>query len=162
MKPYPALCKDCRYSEPEVGSEWNLRCHHPVVNARDSWALAACGKNSGSTCHTEREKGYFSACGMRGKLWVSKEEAINEQDRAQMEAECIQAIDDFKSYDDWQYADREAARKWMFERGWNERNKKVIELQARIDALMSALQTDSKEDRPNNSIMGILADKFDD
>lgn len=59
-----------------------------------------------------------------------------EQDRAQMEAERNAAIDDFKSYDDWKYAASGTAWKWMFERGWNERNKKVIELQARIDELM--------------------------
>ena len=70
-KPYPALCKDCQHAEPEKGSEWSLRCHHPTVNARDSWALA-CGKGNGSACHTEREKGFFSACGMTGKLWQAK------------------------------------------------------------------------------------------
>jgi len=70
-KPYPALCKDCRHAVPEVGNEWNLRCHHPTVNARDSWTLA-CGKGNGSACHAEREKGFFSACGMSGRLWVAK------------------------------------------------------------------------------------------
>lgn len=63
-----------------------------------------------------------------------------EQDRAQMEAGLNQAIDDFMSYDEWQYAAREAVWKWMFERGWNERNKKVIELQELFDVLMSAKQ----------------------
>lgn len=58
-----------------------------------------------------------------------------EQDRSQMESMRSKAIDYFKSYDNWQYATIETVVVWMFERGWNERNKKVMELQARINAL---------------------------
>ena len=70
-KPYPALCKDCKYSKPEERSDWNLRCHHPVVNAADPWALGS--KNiGGSSCTTIRQKSWPSACGMRGALWEAK------------------------------------------------------------------------------------------
>jgi len=71
-KPYPALCKDCKHSEPERGSEWCLRCHHPRVNAKDSYALS-CSKGNGTSCSTERGKiGFLSECGMSGKLWEPK------------------------------------------------------------------------------------------
>ena len=71
-KPYPALCKDCQHAELEKGIGWSLLCHHPTVNARDSWTLA-CGEGYGSSCRKEREKGFFSACGVRGRLWTAKE-----------------------------------------------------------------------------------------
>lgn len=69
-KPFPALCKDCRYSEPEKDSSWTLRCVHPKVNAKDSWALAASSdRHRGTTCHDERNKRWPAACGMRGAQW---------------------------------------------------------------------------------------------
>lgn len=71
-KPYPALCNDCKWSKPEERSEWNLRCHHPVINAGDAWALAAAGIIRGSGCREEREKVFWSKCGMKGKLWTPK------------------------------------------------------------------------------------------
>ena len=73
MKPFPALCKDCKHSKPEKDNAWNLRCHHPRVNARDSWALGGASGN-GTTCHNEREHKFFSQCGMSGKLWEEKGE----------------------------------------------------------------------------------------
>jgi len=70
-KPYPSLCKDCKHSKTEERSEWNLRCHHPVVNAKDPWALASINAG-GSNCSTVREKHWPAACGMRGALWDGK------------------------------------------------------------------------------------------
>lgn len=71
-KPYPALCRDCKHSMPEPRSEWNLRCMHPEVNARDPWALAG-SKPHGSDARSERERNWtikgLSPCGMRGALW---------------------------------------------------------------------------------------------
>lgn len=72
MKPYPALCRDCKHSMPEPGFDWNLRCMHPVVNAGDHWALSS-SKPHGSEARSERERiSLFSPCGMRGKLWEPK------------------------------------------------------------------------------------------
>ena len=74
-KPYPALCKDCKHSTQQKGSEWNLLCLHPVVNAGDAWALAQSTVSCiGSSCRDQRERKWFAPCGMRGKLW----EAIGE------------------------------------------------------------------------------------
>lgn len=70
-KPFPAFCKDCKYSKPEEKSEWNLRCHHPVVNADDSYALAS-PKMNGTQCSDERRGNWRNKCGMRGALWVPK------------------------------------------------------------------------------------------
>lgn len=71
-KPYPAFCKDCKHSKPEERSEWNLRCHNPVVNGKDRWALS--GVNSqGSNCSDERSRNWFAPCGMRGALWEAKQ-----------------------------------------------------------------------------------------
>lgn len=74
-KPFPALCKDCKYSLPEERSEWCLRCHHPLVNAKDHWALAAASGHTfgnGTACNSEREAGWFKPCGIKGKLWEQK------------------------------------------------------------------------------------------
>lgn len=70
-KPYPALCTDCKHSKQQQGSEWNLLCQHPVVNANDPWALSRSGiSQAGSSCREQREKKWwFAPCGMRGKLW---------------------------------------------------------------------------------------------
>lgn len=74
-KPYPALCKDCMWSRSEENRDWYLRCVHPVINANDSWALSR-GKGDtgyGSDAQQERsKKGWFTKCGMKGKLWQSK------------------------------------------------------------------------------------------
>jgi 5-methylcytosine-specific restriction endonuclease McrA len=72
MKPYPAFCKNCKFSAPEVSHVWNLRCHNPVVNGRDAWALAGT-EVSGTNCHDQREKAWPAKCGMRGALWAAKE-----------------------------------------------------------------------------------------
>ncbi len=72
----PKLCKDCRYSEPEKGSEWVLRCFMPQVIVNDSWALSSTAKQgplgSGVTCHMERDRKWPAPCGKRGAMWTSK------------------------------------------------------------------------------------------
>lgn len=69
-KPFPALCRDCKHSEPDNNSAWNLHCQHPVVNAADPWALSSSDKGRGSDCRRQREQTSFLAkCGMKGKLW---------------------------------------------------------------------------------------------
>lgn len=70
-KPFPALCKDCKYSKPEERSEWNLRCFDPSVNAKDPYALGS-ANGSGTSCTNEREKSWPAACGMRGARWEIK------------------------------------------------------------------------------------------
>ena len=73
-KPFPALCMDCKYAEPEPRSTWNNRCHHPKVVASDAWALANNheGQPYGSECRSERKKIWFAPCGAKGKLWERK------------------------------------------------------------------------------------------
>lgn len=68
------LCRECRHHMPEPRSEWNLRCMHPVVNARDPWALAG-AEPHGSSAREERAKTFLTiaTCGMRGALWERKE-----------------------------------------------------------------------------------------
>ncbi len=70
-KPFPAFCKDCKHSKPEKNSTWNLLCHHPVINAKNSYALSRAGTfELGSDCRDQRsQKSWFAPCGMRGKLW---------------------------------------------------------------------------------------------
>jgi hypothetical protein len=69
-KPFPALCAECNHSRKQKGSEWNLLCVHPIVNAKDPWALARSGvSESGSGCRDERARRWFAPCGMSGKLW---------------------------------------------------------------------------------------------
>ena len=69
MKPYPALCRDCKHSQPETNSSWNLKCTHPKVNANDAWALSRAEPLGGSDCHFERKRRWFAPCGMSGKLY---------------------------------------------------------------------------------------------
>ncbi len=72
-KPYPALCKDCKHSNPQKDSDWNLLCLNPVVNAGDPWALSrASVSDAGSSCRDERQRKWLAPCGMRGKLWELK------------------------------------------------------------------------------------------
>lgn len=73
-KPFPALCKDCKHSRPETNSAWNLKCTHPVVNAKDAWALSRSESPGGTDCRGERERKWFAPCGMRGKLWEAHDE----------------------------------------------------------------------------------------
>lgn len=62
---------------------------------------------------------------------------ITEQDRSQMEAERNAAEDEyFTARPHLDTILNRARFDAAYERGWNERNKKVMELQARIDALM--------------------------
>ncbi len=69
--PRVKLCRECKHSMPEPGSEWILRCMHPVVNSRDPWALAG-SKPHGSDARTERGRIWAAPCGMRGALWEAK------------------------------------------------------------------------------------------
>ncbi len=69
---FPKYCSDCKHSAPEVNSEWNLRCLNKHVNARDEWALAATKIGKGTSCSSERARGYFSACGRRGAQWEQR------------------------------------------------------------------------------------------
>ena len=68
MKPYPALCKDCKHSKPDKNSAWNLRCHNPQVNAHDPWTLGGIS-GSGTDCAGERMRWWPAVCGMRGAQW---------------------------------------------------------------------------------------------
>lgn len=74
-KPFPVLCKDCKWSYmPE--DRYNLRCGHPKVNARNAWALGSVtaeGDAAGKSCTDERGEKWFAQCGMKGKLWEPKE-----------------------------------------------------------------------------------------
>ena len=70
------FCKDCKWSEPELNSEWNLCCFHPEVNAGDNYALAS-SKLTGTCCRDERNKGrgvmrWYGVCGMRGAKWEQR------------------------------------------------------------------------------------------
>ena len=72
-KPYPVLCRDCKYSVWQKGSEWNVRCANPAVNGNDPWYLSS-ASSEGADCKSEREGNWFnSKCGMRGALWIAKE-----------------------------------------------------------------------------------------
>lgn len=45
---------------------------HPIVSAKDPWALAGGGAIRGSDCRSERERrSLFAPCGMKGKLWAA-------------------------------------------------------------------------------------------
>ena len=73
IKPFPAMCRDCKHSEPEKNSSWSLRCQNPVVNGADPFALASSENGRGTDCRGERErKSLFAKCGLRGKLWEPK------------------------------------------------------------------------------------------
>ena len=64
-----------------------------------------------------------------------------EQDRAQMKAERNVASDDyFDARPQLDFPDFRWVFKAGFQLGWNERNEKVIELQARIDSLQEQLE----------------------
>lgn len=71
-KPFPAFCADCKHSAPEKTSEWNLQCHHPKVNAKSSYSLAAADKHRGVACRDERHIRWLGQCGQTGKLWEVK------------------------------------------------------------------------------------------
>ena len=72
-KPFPVLCRDCKHSEPDPSSTWTLRCLNPAVNSKDYWALASMLSARGTSCTVERDRTWFSPCGMKGKLWELKE-----------------------------------------------------------------------------------------
>lgn len=65
-KPFPALCKDCKYSESD--SSIYLRCYHPKVNAKDTYALGN-KLGVGTLCTQVRDRSWPAVCGMRGSLW---------------------------------------------------------------------------------------------
>lgn len=75
MKPFPALCVNCRFSKPSPRSEWNNQCFNPKVIAKHTWALANNdeGKPIGASCYDERRKtSWLAPCGAKGKLWKPK------------------------------------------------------------------------------------------
>lgn len=74
-KPFPALCRDCKHSKPEADCSWSLRCTHPKVNARDSFALGG-ARTFGSDARAQRDVRWFAPCGMAGKLWEPKDGAM--------------------------------------------------------------------------------------
>lgn len=45
---------------------------NPLINKNDAWALSAT-TFTGSDCHTERERGWFAKCGMKGKLYEARD-----------------------------------------------------------------------------------------
>jgi hypothetical protein len=68
------LCKDCKWSQEDKSSSWNLRCVNVEVNKKDAWALSSAGIFNGTNCHEERQGQWFSVCGMKGKKWEKKDE----------------------------------------------------------------------------------------
>lgn len=67
------FCKDCEWSRNREKDYGALRCVHPIVNANDYWALANTQETYGSSCSEERkQRGWFTNCGIRGKLWEQK------------------------------------------------------------------------------------------
>jgi hypothetical protein len=77
MTKEPVFCKDCKFAIPDGNAAWNLRCINPKVNREDSWALASRAKMRGTDCCTERSKrGWFVACGTRGKQWELNEKEL--------------------------------------------------------------------------------------
>lgn len=72
---YPKKCVDCLYSRPGPDSSWELRCHNPVVNSKDKWALATT-VSQGTNPLYERDRGgwlfWKKPCGMHGELWEPK------------------------------------------------------------------------------------------
>ena len=69
---FPKFCKDCAHSQITTESWSSLRCVHPVVNSKDSWALSHLSSN-GSECRTERDKtSWFAKCGQKGKLYAPR------------------------------------------------------------------------------------------
>lgn len=80
-KPYPAFCRDCKYSRTKIDPYSSieregrgLRCIHPKVNARDAWSLAEPNPKVTKECTYERQKTWWlGVCGEKGKLWEPKE-----------------------------------------------------------------------------------------
>lgn len=70
--PFPKYCRDCKWSKPKKDSDWNLRCHHPIVNGHDQYALGASQEWRGVDCSSVRGKSWPAKCGMRGALWEAK------------------------------------------------------------------------------------------
>ena len=74
-KPFPARCKDCKWSTPERHSTWSNKCTNPKVVVTYPWSLA--NGNEGDpcwpSCGEERKRAsLFAPCGYKGKLWESK------------------------------------------------------------------------------------------
>ena len=65
-------CRDCKYSVADTNNAWELHCVHPVVNAKDAWALATARSRGTNTLHERDKDGWLlwrKPCGMRGALW---------------------------------------------------------------------------------------------
>lgn len=66
-------CKDCKYSRAREKDYGAIRCVHPVINANDYWSLSHQDECYGSNCSDERkQRGWFTKCGIKGKLWEQK------------------------------------------------------------------------------------------
>lgn len=79
------FCKNCEWSRPEPGFEFNLLCTNPIVNKNDPWALASGKDFSSTSCREERKGRWFSKCGMKGKLWEQKHAKFEHCDRSAQE-----------------------------------------------------------------------------
>ena len=66
----PRLCKDCRHSSLEPGSDRSLLCHHKMVEADDPLVLS--GLRTNACTLDERAKRKGGVCGIKGKLWEAK------------------------------------------------------------------------------------------
>ncbi len=73
-KPFPALCKECKWSTENKDYNWNLGCINPKVVAKDKWALSRNfeGQYSPSEARDERGKSWPAPCGIKGRLWEAK------------------------------------------------------------------------------------------
>ena len=73
MKPFPRFCVNCKYSKRIEKVSTSLDCTHLKVLAKESWSLgSSLGCTEGVSCPIEREKKFFAACGIKGKLWEEK------------------------------------------------------------------------------------------
>lgn len=69
------LCRECRHSVPITEISGELKCTNPIVNRKDSFALASGKPFRGSSTIVERTKKWpFGECGMRGALWEKKDD----------------------------------------------------------------------------------------
>jgi hypothetical protein len=76
MRKRPVVfCANCKHSQPDPISPWQLRCHNPEVNRYDGWALSSgAASGRGTDCFAERKNcGWFSICGIKGKQYEAKQ-----------------------------------------------------------------------------------------
>lgn len=66
------LCRDCKHSMESPRFQNELLCTHPDLVADTPHALASI-HTSGVWASEERNLKFFGQCGIRGKLWESKQ-----------------------------------------------------------------------------------------